>query len=181
MTALVRHEDGKEFNWNAALKGNEEEGFQWAISLHRIVDEENNHIIYEVTNRGWRTVGPEFKTRTEGSKFLGFSGGRENVSKNWDRLIEEYHGLFSDEIETYQQFHSENKPKFGRPSQGRTERMQFSATPELRKWLESQVKPGENVSLVTFRLLEEIRKSSVKHRPVERPDEEWLDYLADHE
>lgn len=160
MTALVRHEDGKSFNWGATLKGDEASGFQWAINLERIVDEEDNRRIYVVTNRSWRLVGPEFTKRTEGSRFLGFeSGHKGDTSKNWDRLIEEYTGLFSDEIETYEQFHGENIAKFGRPSQGRTERMQFSATPTLRQWIKDQMKPGENESSVTFRLLEELHKS----------------------
>lgn len=158
MTALVRHEDGKSLNWGAGLSGNEVEGFQWKIALERIVDEEDNRRIYDVTNRGWQRVGPEFSTQKEGSRYLGFeSGSKGDTSKNWDRLIAEYHGLFSDEIETREQFHAENKPKFGRPSQGRTERLQFSATPELKAWIEDQMKPGENVSLAVYRLLEGIR------------------------
>ena len=160
MSALVRHEDGKALNWGANLVGNESDGFQWKIHLETIVNEEDDRRpIYEVTNRGWRLVGPEFKSRHEGSKFLGFSPGLkdESVSKNWDRLIEEYHGLFSDEIETRERFNERHTPKFGRPSQGRTQRMQFSATPELRQWLEGLRRPGENVSSVTFQLLEEIR------------------------
>lgn len=159
MTALVRHEDGKSLHWGATLKGDDESGFQWALNLERIVDEEDEHRIYVVTNRGWRLVGPEFMERSEGSRFLGFERGKADTSKNWDRLIGEYHSLFSDEVETYEQFHGERVARFGRPSQGRTERLQFSATPALREWLEGQMKPGENVSLVTFRLLESVRNA----------------------
>jgi hypothetical protein len=155
MTALVRHEDGKALNWGANLVGNDTDGFQWKIVLETIVDEEDNRRIYETTNRGWRIVGPEFKTRNEGSRFLGFEPGHKgDTSKNWDRLIEEYHGLYSDEIETRERFNAENKPKFGRPSQGRTERLQVAITPALRQKIKNQTKPGESESQAVFRLLE---------------------------
>lgn len=159
MTALVRHEDGKNYTYGAELRGDKINGYQWSITLEAVVDEEDNHRIYDVTNRGWQSVGPVFEENTETARFLGFSPGMKTTAKNWDPLIEEYNGLFSDEIETRERFNAENRPKFGRPSQGRTERMQFSASPELRHWLEAQIQPGENVSLVTFRLLEELRKS----------------------
>lgn len=155
--AIMRHEDGKDYSYDINLL-NVQDGFQWSIRLEFILDEGHK---YETTNRPWRSVGPEFKTRAEGLRFLGLSSGLKEaaITKNWDKVIEEYNGLFSDEIESHRQFRAEEK-KFGRPSQGRTERMQFSATPELRRWLESQMKPGENTSLITFRLLEELRKSS---------------------
>lgn len=155
--AVQRHEDGKTFDWDISLRDTND-GFQWSIRLDAIIDEEKR--IYDVLNRMWMFVGPEFKTRVEGSRFLGFSSGAKDatVSANWDRVTEEYHSHFANEIETRERFNERNKPKFGRPSQGRTERMQFSATSELRAWINAQKKPNENESLVVFRLLEEMRK-----------------------
>lgn len=152
---LVRHVDGKDFHWGCSLAGNEVEGFQWNLALETIVEDGQ---IYDVVNRGWQPVGPAFETRSEGSRYLGFSGPKKDSSAHWDRLIEEYHGLFSDEISTRLRGGHHSYKKFGRPSQGRSERLQFSATPELRRWLGEQVKPGENISLVVFKLLESLKE-----------------------
>lgn len=48
--------------------------------------------------------------------------------------------------------------KMGRPSQGRSHRLQAMITPDQAAWLESQRQPGEkSVSEVVFRLLENLR------------------------
>lgn len=160
MTAIVRHEDGKSIHWDASLAGNGP--YQWTLRIECIVDEEDNHRIYDVTNRSWRSVGPEFDTQNEGSKYLGFKYGlkEQSVSKNWDQLIDEYNSLFSDEIETHERFGQDKK--FGRPSQGRTERLQVAVTPEIKRWIEEQIKQGENISLVTFRILQNLYKEQNK-------------------
>lgn len=50
--------------------------------------------------------------------------------------------------------------KMGRPSQGRSARLQAAITPDLQAWLESQRQPDEkSISEVAFRLLEKLRTS----------------------
>ena len=48
-------------------------------------------------------------------------------------------------------------PRMGRPSQGRSIRLQATITPDLQAWLDSQRRSGESLSDVIFRLLSEIR------------------------
>lgn len=46
----------------------------------------------------------------------------------------------------------------GRPSQGRSVRLQATITPEQMHWLNSQRQPGESISDVVFRLLNDLSK-----------------------
>jgi len=58
---------------------------------------------------------------------------------------------------------STGSKKLGRPSEGRSVRLQAAITPELNKWLESQVSDeNKSVSEVAYRILEEMRLQSEK-------------------
>ena len=48
------------------------------------------------------------------------------------------------------------EPRMGRPSQGRSERLQSMITPDLKEWLEAQKSQGETMSDVVFRLFSEL-------------------------
>jgi len=154
--SIVRTEYGY-MHYENSLQGDESSKFQWNLVLSTIVDEDAGHKAYRVKNRHWELVGPEFKTREEGSRFLGYNGGKGgDVSKNWSQLVAEYNALYSDEIETTENLPPFERKSFGRPSTGRNQRLQFSATFELRTWLESQATNKESLSQVTFRLLNQM-------------------------
>jgi hypothetical protein len=48
----------------------------------------------------------------------------------------------------------ERAERMGRPSQGRSVRIQAQVTPEIADWLQAQKQQGESTSDVVFRLLE---------------------------
>jgi hypothetical protein len=153
---IIKKTEHGDYCYNNMLVGDDEE-FQWNLCLAEIVPNGvgNGPPIYEVTNRRWECVGPVFKSRSEGSRYLGYEGKSEKVREHQNLLIEEYNTLYSDEVETRERFNSANKPKFGRPSEGKDQRLQFSTTMKVRKWLESQQRVGESLSQVVNRILEE--------------------------
>ncbi len=51
-----------------------------------------------------------------------------------------------------------SEPRMGRPSRGRSVRLQVAITPALYDWLQSQAKNGQSISDVVFKLLEESRQ-----------------------
>lgn len=156
MPQIISTEYGYE-QYNVNLQGDENTGFQWNIVLDRIVDEDAGHKVYRVKNRSWEKVGPEFETREQGSRYLGYDHGKSgDVRQHWADLVAEYQQKFSDEVETIDNITFELR-KFGRPSTGRDRRLQFSATATLEAWLESQKIGKESLSQTTFRLLEELR------------------------
>ena len=133
--------------------------WQWSINLHLIIDEKQGHVIYDVLNRPWQRVGPTFQTQDAGAHYLGLDDRENrNARKNADRLIEEYNGLFDDTIQTRQRLHAEREKTFGRPSQGRSIRLQVGVTRELNNWIVRKQKGTESVSETVFRLLEVQRK-----------------------
>lgn len=159
--SFVRYNEGKEYTWNVQLNGNDVDGFQWAICLDSIKDVEEGQYgqVYDVTNRPWRRVGPSFDTRAAGANYLGLGESRRDTGSpgHLDNLIAEYEEMFSSEVETHTR-HGQEARRFGRPSQGRTERLQFSATPQLKHWIGQQAAKNESVSQVVFRLLEDLRQ-----------------------
>lgn len=154
---MIRTTEHGDYVYQVSLQGHENSGFQWNIDLQEIVPNGvgNGLPAYEVTNRKWESVGPVFKKRSEGARWLGYEGGGEKAIEHGDQLIAEYNSLYSDEIETRERFHPENKPKFGRPSQGRDRRLQFSTSAKVENWLESQKQGAESVSQTIHRILEE--------------------------
>lgn len=152
---IIKTTEHGDYCYNNRLVGDEE--FQWSLCLSEIVPNGvgNGLPAYDVTNRQWQCVGPVFKSRSEGSRYLGYEGKSEKVREHQDQLIEEYNGLYSDEVETRERFNSDNRPKFGRPSEGRDRRLQFSTSVKVERWLESQKQGGESLSNVIHRILEE--------------------------
>jgi len=53
----------------------------------------------------------------------------------------------------------ELRKQMGRPSQGRSVRLQINVTPEVTSWLESMRGPDQSISDVVFHLLEGIWQS----------------------
>jgi hypothetical protein len=145
-----------DYCYNVNLVGDNDE-FQWSINLDHISPNGvgNGLPAYEVTNRNWQCVGPVFKSRSEGARWLGYEGKGDKVREHQDQLVEEYSSLYSDEIETRERFHPENKPKFGRPSQGRDRRLSFYTSAKVESWLGSQRQGNEALSNVIHRVLEE--------------------------
>ena len=58
---------------------------------------------------------------------------------------------------------SRDERVMGRPSQGRSVRLQATITPGLQMWLDSQRHAGESLSDVVFRLLNEFSAHSKTH------------------
>ncbi len=156
--------DDCEYEYQCNLSGGpgDKDGpFQWKFMLSRIIElpanDNDMKRIFVVVNRGWRHVGPEFLTRKTGSQYLGYNEKNDKVVENRDRLIAEYDAQFSDAVETHRQS-SQEKKRFGRPSEGRSERLQFSTTPVIADWIASQSKKDESFSQTLHRLLEEMKE-----------------------
>ncbi len=153
---IINTTEHGDYCYNNQLVGDTDE-FQWSINLDHISQEGvgNGPPIYDVVNRKWQCVGPVFKSRSEGARYLGYEGKGEKVREHQDQLIEEYNSLYSDEIETHERFNADHKPKFGAPSQGRDRRLQFSTSSAIEGWLKSQQQVGESFSQTIHRILEE--------------------------
>lgn len=153
---IIQKTEQGDYCYNNQLVGDGEE-FQWSLCLAEIVPNGvgNGLPAYDVTNRNWQCVGPVFRSRSEGSRWLGYEGKGEKAREHQDQLIEEYNGLYSDEVETRERFNSENKPKFGRPSEGRDRRLQFSTSAKVEAWLDAQRQGNESLSNVIHRILEQ--------------------------
>jgi hypothetical protein len=163
MSAYCIHIDGIDYLYDASLSPNIGDGpeygpYQWMIRLERVVDVDTGNRIYEVLNRPWMKVGPEFRTREVGGNYL---FGKRETSENWDSLIKEYQNLFNDLLKTRENLKTEQRTfSLGRPSQGRTDRLQFSCTPQLKEWLESKRIEKESLSETINRLLEGLKSNS---------------------
>lgn len=157
---MIRTTEHGDYVYQVSLQGDDYNGYQWNIVLQEIVPNGvgNGLPAYETTNRKWELVGPVFKSRSEGARWLGYEGKQEKAKEHGDQLIAEYGDLYSDGIETRERFNSNNKPKFGRPSEGRDRRLQFSTSAKVENWLESQKKGNESISNVIHRILEEHAK-----------------------
>ena len=163
MSYLIEAPDGKREYENRIIEDGGK--YQWAFTLFR-VDE------WRTTNRGWRRVGPEFETRRQCARYLGWKSANQfnptdEDRKHRDELIQEYNDLFADEPLEFLPHNGQEPPRMGRPSQGRSVRLQPMVTPELAEWLEGQkIHNGDkSVSDVVFKLLEEIRQSRFTPEP----------------
>ena len=58
--------------------------------------------------------------------------------------------------------------KFGRPSQGRTERLQVAVTPKLLEWIKGQVQGDESISQIVNRLLEGISETNESSKSIQQ-------------
>src|SRR5579859_5233875 len=97
MSYLIEAPDGKR-EYEKRIIELDSGRFQWTFTLLRVQD------MGFVTNRGWQRVGPEFETRQQCARYLGWVSANqlkptEKETQNRDDLLREYDALFSDALE----------------------------------------------------------------------------------